>query len=703
MALIGKIRNNMWLVIVLLAVALGGFILMDMTSASNRGGFGSRTTIGEVAGQKIDYMDFQKAESALYGGSGDQYSKKNSLWNYYIENAIVTNISDKNGIGVSGEELNELEFGANLSPVVQSFYRNPQTGQVDRNQLNEIKTAIDEDKVSNPEFAATFNELRKQVIKSQKQTKLVNLVSKSLYTPTWQAETLDKINNETATLEYVRIPFDAIPDAEITLTDEDYAAYIKENAVKFTNKEEVRNLSYVVYDVKATKEDSMKIKEELSVLATQFAASKNDSLFALNNEGFYSNNYVKSDDLTGSLKDTIKSLSVGQVYGPYVDNNAYVVAKLIGKKVIADSAKASHILRTVANGDPMQMVAATAYIDSIKTLINKGSLTFADAATANSQDPGSAAKGGDLGSFAPGAMVPEFNDAVFNGKVGSLYTVTTQFGVHLIKVNNLVYKSNELKYNVAYLAQAIVPSEGTQNALLDKAVSLLEGVKKVEDMAKLAVDSIKVETIGGLKKNDFTVGNLGLGQTSRDIVKWAFESDTKVGDVSPDVHIYTDAANYVDSKYVIVALKSIDKPGIASVESVKESIATLIRNKKKGEKIKSKISGTDINSIATSFGLTPGLAENINFGRGAIPDAGQEPMVIGKSFALAPGAVTAPIVGNGGVYVVKVTSKTPATPEQGGFMQKMQHTQTVRSQVNFRLMEAIKKTVKVDDNRATFF
>ncbi len=701
MALIGKIRNNMWLVIVLLAVALGGFILMDMTSASNRGGFGSRTTIGEVAGQKIDYMDFQKAESALYGGSGDQYSKKNSLWNYYIENAIVTDISDENGIGVSGEELNELEFGANLSPVVQSFYRNPQTGQVDRNQLNEIKTAIDEEKVSNPEFAATFNELRKQVIKSQKQTKLVNLVAKSLYTPTWQAETLDKINNETATLEYVRIPFETVADSEIALTDEDFAAYIKENAIKYTNKDEIRNLSYVVYDVKATLEDSMKIKEELAVLATQFAASTNDSLFALNNNGFYGSNYAKSDDLTGPLKDTVRSLSVGQVYGPYIDNNAYVVAKLVGKKVIADSAKASHILRTVANGDPMQLVAATTYIDSIKTLINSGSLTFGDAATANSQDPGSAAKAGDLGTFAPGAMVPEFNDAVFNGKVGSLYTVTTQFGVHLIKVNNLIYKTNELKYNVAYLAQPIIASEGTQNALLDKVVSSLEGVKKIEDLANLAVDSIKVETIGGLKKNDFTVGNLGLGQTSRDIVKWAF--DAKVGDISPDVHIYTDAANYVDSKYVIVALKSVDKPGVASVESIRESIEPLIRNKKKGEKIKSKISGTDINSIAASFGLTPGLAENVNFGRGAIPDAGQEPLVIGKSFALAAGAVTEPIVGNSGVYVVKVTSKTPASPEQGGFMQKMQQTQTVRSQVNFRLIEAIKKTVKVDDNRATFF
>lgn len=703
MALIGKIRNNMWLVIVLLAVALGGFILMDMTSASNRGGFGSRTTIGEIEGQEIDYMDFQRAETALYGGSGDQYSKKSSLWNYYIENAIISNITDDNGIDVSGEELTELEFGANLSPVVQSFYRNPQTGQVDRNQLNEIKTAIDEGKVSNPEFAASFNELRKQVIKSQKQTKLVNLVAKSLYTPTWQAETLDKINNESATLEYVRIPFETIADSEITLTDEDFATYIKENEVKYTNKDEVRNLSYVVFDVKATTEDSMKIKEQMSVLASQFAESTNDSLFAINNNGFYGTNYVKADDLTGPLKDTVKSLSVGAVYGPYIDNSAYVVAKLVGKKVIADSAKASHILRTVTNGDPMQLVAAQAYIDSIKTLINSGSVTFADAATANSQDPGSASKGGDLGAFAPGAMVPEFNDAVFNGKVGSLYTVTTQFGVHLIKVNNLIYKTNELKYNVAYLAQAIIPSEGTQNAILDKVVSSLEGTKKIEDLTKLLVDSMKVETVGGLKQNDFVVGNLGLGQTSRDIVKWAFDEDTKVGDVSRDVHIYTDAANYVDSKYVVVALKSVDKPGVASVESVKETIEPLIKNKKKGEKIKAKISGTDINAIAASFSLTPGLAENVTFGRGSFPDGGQEPLVIGKSFALAAGAVTEPIVGSNGVYVVKVATKTPANPEAGGFMQKMQQTQAARGQVSFRLMEAMKKTAKIDDNRASFF
>ncbi|MFZ1750983.1 MAG: peptidylprolyl isomerase [Saprospiraceae bacterium] len=703
MALISKIRNNMWLVIVLLAVALAGFIIMDMTSGSNGGSFGSKTTIGEVAGQKIDYMDFQRAESALYGGSGDVYGRKNSLWNYFIEDAIIQKIAGSTGIGVGKDELYELEFGVNLSPLVESFYRNPQTGVVDREQLNEIKNAVDAGTVSNPEFAARFNELRKQIIKTQKQTKLDNLVAKAIYTPTWYAEAMDKINNESANIEYVEIPYDAIEDAEIKVTDEDYAAYINANPVKYTNKEEVRNIAYVVYDVKATAADSVSIVENMTTLAADFKVAKNDSLFAANNNGFYSTNYAKKDDLQGPIKDAVSNLTDGDTFGPYIDNGLYIVAKLIGKKVLADSASASHILRSVANGDPLQLAAAQQYIDSIKTAINSGSISFSAAATANSQDPGSAEKGGDLGTFVPGTMVPEFNDAIFNGKDGGIYTVTTQFGVHLIKVGKLIYKTNELKYNVAYLTQAIIPSEATQNAMEDKVMGLLENTKTIDDLNKLASGDIKVLTAGGVKKNDYILGDLGSGQTSRDIIKWAYEDDTDIGKVSSTLYTYSDEANYVDAKHVIAALKSIDKPGIASVESVKSQIETLVKNKKKAEKIKTKISGTDLTAIAATFGKEVSTSESVNFGSGSIGTGGQDALVVGKIFATKAGAVTSPLAGSNGVYVVKVNSISPAVTEPGAFGQKMQLTQSARMQVNFRLMEALKKNNEVEDNRFTFF
>jgi peptidyl-prolyl cis-trans isomerase D len=702
MALISKIRKNMWLVIVLLALALAGFIIMDMTSGNNGGGFGQKTTIGEVNGEKIDYMEFQRTEEALYGNTGDPFTRKQSLWNYYVENAIVNEIAEDNGLSVGADELNELEFGTNLSPMIQSFFRDPQTGQVDRNQLNEVKKAIDEGTVSNPEFASRFNEIRKQVIKSQKQSKLTNLVSKALYTPTWYAEAMDKLNNETASFEYVQIPFDKVQDSEITVTDEDYAAYIKENPVKYTNKEEVRNVAYLVFDVKATKEDSLAIYNKMVAEAANFKAATNDSLFAVSKNGSLQNSYAKKDALPATLKDQISTLAIGDVVGPYIDNGTYQVAKLVGKKVEADSAKASHILRSVANNDPVQLAAAQKYIDSLKTAIQSGSVSFADAATANSQDPGSAAKGGDLGSFPPGAMVPQFNDAVFNGTEGSMYTVTTQFGVHLIKVGKLIYKTNEMKYKVAYINEPIVPSEATQGAVEDKVTAILEKTKTIEDLNKLATGDMKVEIAGGLKQNDFTLGTLGSDQNTRDIIRWAFD-EAEVGQVSPQPYTFNDEKFYYTSKHVIAALKSIDKAGLASVESAKSKIETLVKNKKKGEKIKSKITGNDLNLIASTFATKVDTASNVSFGTAMLNAGAQEPVFIGKVFKSGNGAFVGPVIGNAGVFVAKLNSKTPAASEGGAFGQKMQLTQQARMPVGFSFMETLKKTKKIKDNRFTFF
>jgi peptidyl-prolyl cis-trans isomerase D len=544
--------------------------------------------------------------------------------------------------------------------------------------------------------------LRKQVIKSQKQTKLNALVAKALYAPTWYAETMDKLNNESATFEYIRVAYDSIPDTEIKLTDADFEAYIKENEKKFTNKEEVRNLEYVVFEVKPTLEDSLAIKTNMDSLASGFASTTNDSLFAASNNGFYGMNYQKKDEFPGNLKDNVASMNKGSIYGPYIDNGGYLVAKLIDKKVIADSAKASHILRSVANGDPVQLAAANKYIDSLKNAIQSGATTFADAATNNSQDPGSAQSGGELGTFAPGAMVQPFNDAVFNGKEGSLYTVTTQFGVHLIKVEKLIYETNDMKYNVAFISQPIVASEATQNAIESKVMELLESTKTLEDLAKAATGDVKVETAGGVKKNDYILGVLGSEQTSRDIIRWAFE-DAEEGKVSPTLYTYSDNVNYVDSKHVIVGLKSVDKPGLATVAAVKASIEAKVKNAKKAALIKSKIQGNDLNAVASTFNETVKSAENVYFGGAFIPDAGQEPLLIGKVFGVNAGTTVGPVDGVTGVYVAKLIAKSSASTEAGSFGTKAQLTQAARMQVNFRLMDSLKKQYEVEDNRFTFY
>jgi len=705
MALIGKIRKNMWLVIVLLAVALAGFILMDMTSASNRGGglFNSRDSIGKVGSTKINYNEFQIAEQALYSGSGDVYGRRNTLWNYFVEKTIVDDYADKLGLGVAPDELSDLEFGANLSPIVQNNFRNPQTGQVDRQQLSSFQQAINEGKELNPQFTSFWNEQRKQIVKTHKQTKFNNLVAKAMYVPNWQAELMAKFQSERADFDYVLIPYESVSDNDVQITDADFEAYIKKNKVKYTNAEEVRNLNYIVYDVLPTAQDSQKIYADLVAFRDEFKNTKDDSTFVVNNQGFFPNAYAKKDDLQDILKDTINKFSIGDVIGPFESDGMYIMTKILDRRIMPDSAQASHIVRTVTEGDALGMINARAYIDSLKTVITSGAQKFADAAMTNSNDPNSAEKGGDLGTVTPGIGGQAFSDAIFiSGKEGGIYTVESQMGVHLIQVKKLIYTTNEPRYKLGYLTAPIVPSQETQDKALDDVLSIVENNKTIESLIS-SVKDLKIETAAGVKKNDFNFATLGGSQTSRDMIRWAFDSKTKAGSVSPTVYTYTDEVNFHDSKHVVVGLKDVSKAGLGSVAALKSTIEPFVKNEKKAAIIKSKISSRDLNAISASFNVEVVNAEGVSFASAVIPQVGNEPKIVGKLFSLKTGEISEPLEGNTGIMVLKVNNITPGESGDNFMAMKSQAAMMSRSQVTSRLLESLKKSSKVSDNRFTFY
>ena len=81
------------------------------------------------------------------------------------------------------------------------------------------------------------------------------------------------------------------------------------------------------------------------------------------------------------------------------------------------------------------LVASLETCEALKARIEAGE-DFADCAKKNSQCP-SGQRGGDLGEFGPGQMVPEFDEAVFNGEVGKILgPIKTQFGYHLLEVTS---------------------------------------------------------------------------------------------------------------------------------------------------------------------------------------------------------------------------------------------------------------------------
>ncbi len=704
MALIGKIRQNFWLVLIVLGLALASFVIMDIMGSRNAGGMFNQTTVGEVGDEKIDYTEFSKVENALFSGNSDIYARRNSVWNYLVEKSLVNKTVAALGLGVSQEELMDLQFGTNLSPVIQNNFRDQQTGAVDRQQLLQIKQAIENNQELNQQFRDYWAHQEVQIIKTANQEKINNLVSKAVYTPSWMAELTNNFNTETATFEYVKVPFDKVADADITLTDADYQAYLDLNQAKYFKSEETRLIDYVVFDVFPTKEDSMLIKTKVESLMEGFRTTKNDSTFAANNNGGYSFVYSKPDDMSGVIKDNIQSLGSGDLYGPYVENGYYQVAKVVDKRVIADSVKARHILRSVTNNDPTQRAAANATIDSIMNVMATRGGQFDSLAIKFSQDPGSGFKGGDLGTFGQGAMVGPFNNACFvDSKEGGLYKVSTQFGVHLIQVQKIIYNDRDPKYKMAVIGSAIVPSEATQNILNDKASELMRTNRTIESLRKAveASSDFTLKTSKPLMKNDFVFGDLGSGEESRAIVKWAYEAAP--GEVSPAIYTYTDKVNYFNSNYVVAGVKSIQKPGKMSIEEAKASISDVVKNYKKGESISSKITGTDLSSIAAQFGTVVDTARNVSFNGGFIPNSGAEPKVVAKLFKGNQGDIVGPVTGNTGVYIAKMLSKTPSLAATNIPQVKKSVNSTSRSQVSFRLWEAVKKKANPSDNRSKFF
>ncbi|MBP7273507.1 MAG: peptidylprolyl isomerase [Saprospiraceae bacterium] len=703
MALIGKIRDNSWILIGLVGLALAGFILMDMVSWSNRGGMGGQFTMGKVAGKTIDWNDFQRSEQILYqNAQGDPFGRRNSLWNFFVEEAIVSKEADALGLGVGKDELKDLQFGNNLSPIIQQRFGDPNTRQVDVKRLMEIKQAIEKNQLP-PQLREYWAEQEKEIIKDRLQSKLTALVSKSLYLPTWQANQINNEQNTHVSLNYVKIPFDKVGDAQVKVTDAELEKYLADNKAVYTRDEETRRIAYVSFLVRPTAADSAKINSEVAALVAPFRETTDDSSFVENNLGIIDGNYFRKDQLSPAIADIVMTQPAGSVYGPYQEGSAIKAVKILDRKVVADSVRSRHIL--IGAQDAAGLATAQKTIDSLKTLVESGAVSFDSLAARYGQDA-TRTKGGDLGYAAPGNMVKEFNDLIFfRAEPKKYYTVTTQFGVHLVQVTDKK-SSGKVGARLAYLQQPLIPSKETQDSVYQVALEYVSKHRTLEEMTKTAATNPaeKIETTGPLAKNDFHLGTLGGGNSGREVVRWAFGQGTNnnnvnVGDVSREIFSFENQQdNYLD-KYIVVALKSVQPAGTPTLANVRDEIEMQVKNIKKAELMK----GQDLSALATQYGLKIDTASTVAFNAMFVPGIGSEPKLVAAAFSAAPNTKSA-IAGNTALFAYQVTGKEQpsGTPMDVATIRR-QVLGMQQSQVRGRLMQALTKKANVQDNRAKFF
>ncbi|WP_347159936.1 SurA N-terminal domain-containing protein [Pontibacter chitinilyticus] len=703
MALINKIREKSGWAIGAIALGLGIFVVGgDLLGPNSRILGNNANEIGEIAGEKIDYKEFddvfQQAKSnyenqiGRAANEGELAMIREQAWNQLIFKIALKKEYDRLGLEVTDDELADMVQGNNIHPAVKQAFTNPQTGEFDRTKVVEYLKNLDQ---MGPNARPQWANFEQGILADRYQSKYANLLTKTVYVTTAEAKNYYYAQNSTANIKALFVPFYTIADSTVKVTDAQLQDYYDKHKELY-KVEEGRSLEFVTIPVSASKEDSTYYNQEIAQLTQQFAAATNDSAFVnTNSDQPYEGAYQTPAELPEQLRKQLP-LQEGKVYGPYSDKGTMALYKVIDAKTgTANTVRASHILIKPENDTPEAKAAAKAKAQDVLNQIKNGA-DFAQMATQYGTD-GTASVGGDLGYFTEGRMVPGFEKPVFafsgTGLLPEL--VETEYGYHIVKVT--APKTNET-YKIATVQRAIEPSESTRDAAYAIADKLSGTSGSTEEFRSnvAANKSLTKEEAQNIGKNNVLVNNLS---NARELVRWAYSKDTEVGDVSPVFEI--------NDQFVVATLTGSRDKGYADMKDVKDEVTAAVRNDLKATQIIDKLNGSKgtLDQIASSYGAdaTVKTADNVTFASGAIPGIGMEPVAVGKAFGLKPGAHTAPFQGQGGVLMVELANlnKAPEPTDLASVKEQLVSQQAQKASND--AFEAIKEKSNIKDNRVKFF
>jgi peptidyl-prolyl cis-trans isomerase D len=700
MSIIQNIRERgTWILLGLIALALIAFILQDGVGRNNSNN--DVTTLGVVNGQKIDKIEFeQKVQNQLqqYAAQGAQTQRGqviNNLWNAEVFNILLKQESEKIGLSVGAKELNDVLFGVE-SPFRQfEQFVDPATGEL---KINELKATLAELKKSTKkEVVEQREQLEKNIIlpalEKRAQRKYQALLYRGIQSPKWLIEKQYAENNAISNIRFVNVPYTTVEDKTIKVTNEDIAAYLKENSASFQVEELQRNINFVAFSAAPTATDSATTRNNILALKEGFQTTTDVAAFINKNtpDARYYNGYLGKNRIQIPEKDAVLSTPIGGLYGPYVDGPNYTIAKVIGTKLLPDTASVRHILIGTVNGQNQTIredSVAKKLIDSIKNAI-AGGASF-ETLVEKYSDDGSKTNGGKIENFAQATMVKEFNDFSFENPVGTKGVVKTQYGYHYIEV--LKQTALNPAFNIAYLTLPIVASKETTTAAQAAAAKFAADSK---DQKSFNANALKInkQTVPatGIRAYDF--GVQGLGET-REVVRWAF--DKKVNDVSEPIE--------VGDAYIVATITGEDKPGLMSVETAKaNNVEIIIRDQKKAAVIKTKLKGATLEAIATAASATVLQADSLNFASTNIAGLGNEPKLVGAAFNKnLLNKVSEPIAGNAGVFVLSVSNLGTSSAPGDIAAFKNQYQGRLSNNILNSIL-ALKKKAKIEDNRPKLY
>ena len=696
MAVLEKIRVKFGVVItVVIALALLSFIIDPNTLSSVASTMSSKYRVGKIDGNSVSYQDFDnelnyqnKVFEYMYRRSANTDQElqfvRNNAWKTFLDKNMFLKNAKSAGIRVGEAEMVDLTSGDMVSPMISQIFVD-QNGTFSKEMLSTFLQNMSYDQSGQARMFWDY--LQNTIETEQYYRKYYSLFSQSnIVNPLMMANEIAE-NNNSVDVEFVMVPFGYQHDSTITVSDSEIKSYY--NAHKKLYKQNAsRDLEYVVFEVKPSKEDITETNEKVVKVYDEFATTQNVKNFLMkHSERQYSDEWFKNGELNSvasEINDFVFGDSKEEISKVISKDNTFYVARVMDKAMVPDSVFVKHIL---LQGEQIALA------DSLVSVLNSKKETFENIAAQYSADQNTqVAQKGDLGWMTKNTVIPGMNE-VFTASVGKIFVVDTQFGKHIIKVTDKT--KPVLKKKVAILKKEAVASGNTIN---DYYVQASAVAAKADGKYDKFMEVVKEEGLNLLTLNRFTEGSENVGvinDRTKEVSKWAYEA--KKGKVS-------DVLNINNDYYVVAVLKGIHKKGFAPVEEVATSIKSILYAQKLGEKkaaeVAQKISGLDnMEAVAKALNTTVSKKEGIAFS--SYMNQGLDPKFIGAVSVAEQGKISAPLAGTIGVYVYKVLShETGASYTEDDVKSKASQMSYYSTQA---VIPVMMEDAEVEDNRARFF
>ena len=705
MAVLGKIRQRSIFLILVIGMALFAFVISGVFDGSSSNA-GPTDPIALVNDEEIDVTFFrQMVEQTERAYNYSTLQSVNLVWNQALRNTIFDQEFKKLGIDAGKDQLEQI-ISSDEAVINNPNFQN-EAGFFDFGIFTDY---IAQMRVQEPAAYENWKAQEQSIIGVAKQRIYLDLIKASGGMTEAEAKALYHFENDNINIEYVQVPFDIIPDSLVTVTDAEVKQYIKNHKQEY-ERAASRNLQYVSFNEAPTEDDLAAIRLRLEGLKDERIAYNDVSKLTDTIEGFrmtkniidfvdryseipFDSVYRPRGEYNNEYADILFGLDVGEVFGPYRDGRFFKISRLLDRKENA-SLRASHILIAFEGATRAPATVTRAKEEArreanrVLRLARRGNDNFEELAREYSDGP-TKNRGGDLGFFQEGQMATEFFNFVDKNRVGRIGLVETEFGFHIIKVTD----KDDLAL-IADVANEAIASDQTANEVFRSATKFEMESNDLNDFIAVAeknnYEVRPVKQVTELEENMPGLFN------QRQIVRWAFDDDTKVGDIKR----FSLTAG---GGYAVVQLTAVNQKGLATVDEVGFQVRRKIIQDKKAALIKKQFQDIDsLETLAENEDLTLETASAINQKNPTLVGAGNEPYVVGAAFAMEEGAVSELIQGELGLYKVKLLKKNTAETLDD----YQQYSKEYLRDASFTLPEnvfiALESYADIDDNRSLYY